>query len=287
MDSSTKLILGTVQFGLNYGVNNQSGQVSKESVETILSLASNKGIKILDTSSAYGTSEKVLGEVLNENDMKFRIISKYPRSSRSVKTIFEESLYTLNQKKLYGYLIHHFDFFRKKQEIWRDFLLLKEEGKVTKIGFSLYNVDELKFLLDRDIAFDILQFPYNIFDRQFEKFFPLLKERNVETHVRSVFLQGLFFKPLKNLEGKLLPLRKYVESLHSYCKVHCLKLEELALGYVYSSEYTNGVLIGVDTIEQLESNIKNLGYNISPKDIDFVRSIEIKEKELLSPVNWK
>lgn len=287
MDSSTKLILGTVQFGLNYGVNNQSGQVSKESVETILSLASNKGIKILDTSSAYGTSEKVLGEVLNENDMKFRIISKYPRSSRSVKTIFEESLYTLNQKKLYGYLIHHFDFFRKKQEIWRDFLLLKEEGKVTKIGFSLYNVDELKFLLDRDIAFDILQFPYNIFDRQFEKFFPLLKERNVETHVRSVFLQGLFFKPLKNLEGKLLPLRKYVESLHSYCKVHCLKIEELALGYVYSSEYTNGVLIGVDTIEQLESNIKNLGYNISPKDIDFVRSIEIKEKELLSHVNWK
>lgn len=287
MDSSTKLILGTVQFGLNYGVNNQSGQVSKESVETILSLASNKGIKILDTSSAYGTSEKVLGEVLNENDMKFRIISKYPRSSRSVKTIFEESLYTLNQKKLYGYLIHHFDFFRKKQEIWRDFLLLKEEGKVTNIGFSLYNVDELKFLLDRDIAFDILQFPYNIFDRQFEKFFPLLKERNVETHVRSVFLQGLFFKPLKNLEGKLLPLRKYVESLHSYCKVHCLKIEELALGYVYSSEYTNGVLIGVDTIEQLESNIKNLGYNISPKDIDFVRSIEIKEKELLSPVNWK
>ena len=287
MDSSTKLILGTVQFGLNYGVNNQSGQVSKESVETILSLASNKGIKILDTSSAYGTSEKVLGEVLNENDMKFRIISKYPRSSRSVKTIFEESLYTLNQKKLYGYLIHHFDFFRKKQEIWRDFLLLKEVGKVTKIGFSLYNVDELKFLLDRDIAFDILQFPYNIFDRQFEKFFPLLKERNVETHVRSVFLQGLFFKPLKNLEGKLLPLRKYVESLHSYCKVHCLKIEELALGYVYSSEYTNGVLIGVDTIEQLESNIKNLGYNISPKDIDFVRSIEIKEKELLSPVNWK
>ena len=171
--------------------------------------------------------------------------------------------------------------------ILNKFLLLKEEGKVTKIGFSLYNVDELKFLLDRDIAFDILQFPYNIFDRQFEKFFPLLKERNVETHVRSVFLQGLFFNPLKNLEGKLLPLRKYVESLHSYCKVHCLKIEELALGYVYSSEYTNGVLIGVDTIEQLESNIKNLGYNISPKDIDFVRSIEIKEKELLSPVNWK
>ena len=67
MDSSTKLILGTVQFGLNYGVNNQSGQVSKESVETILSLAGNKGIKILDTSSAYGASEKVLGEVLKEN----------------------------------------------------------------------------------------------------------------------------------------------------------------------------------------------------------------------------
>ena len=142
-------------------------------------------------------------------------------------------------------------------------------------------------MLDRDITFDILQFPYNIFDRQFEEFFPLLKERNVEIHVRSVFLQGLFFKPLKNFEGKLLPLRKYVESLHSYCKVHCLKIEELALGYVYSSEYTNGVLIGVDTKEQLESNIKNLGYNILLEDIDFVRSIEIKENELLSPVNWK
>ena len=80
MNYANKLVLGTVQFGLDYGVNNQSGQVQQSEVNKILQLAKESGIKKIDTSSAYGTSESVLGKSLSENNLQFHIISKYPQS---------------------------------------------------------------------------------------------------------------------------------------------------------------------------------------------------------------
>lgn len=286
-DNINKLVLGTVQFGLNYGINNSTGQILETEAHTILDHAYHSGIRVLDTSSAYGNSEIVLGNILKCNDLKFRIISKYPQSSYDVTTMFNRSLERLHMDKLYGYLIHHFEFYQSYPYIWDDIQYLKGIGKIQKIGFSLYNVEQLQYLLEKDIKFDLLQFPFNLFDRQFEPYLKMLKERGVEIHTRSVFLQGLFFKQGKMLKGKLAILNSYLIKLHEYCLLNSISLEKLALSFVTSNPYIDGVLIGVDNPEQLCANINALKYEICKQDIDFIHSIKVEDKNILNPVNWK
>ncbi|MFA5849834.1 MAG: aldo/keto reductase [Bacteroidales bacterium] len=282
-----KLVLGTVQFGTDYGINNVSGKVSLEEVESILRLADSSGIGMLDTSFSYGDSEIVLGKFTNRDYFNFNIVSKFPQNKGSVEDIFSQSLQRLNCDKLYGYLIHHFDYYRQNPEIWDSLRELKDLGKVKKIGFSLYTVEELDFLLDRKIQFDIIQVPYNIFDRQFESYFKELRQNGIEIHTRSVFMQGLFFKPIETLTGKLLTLKPYLKTLNAHCEYGPFTVEQLALGYVTGNPYVDGVLIGVDNVAQLKRNIENLKANITENEIEFIRSIVIKEKEMLNPTNWK
>ena len=164
---------------------------------------------------------------------------------------------------------------------------LKAEGKIVKIGFSLYNTDQLQYLLDNEVVFDVLQFPYNLFDRQFDTYLLYLKQCGVEIHTRSVFLQGLFFKNVRKLTDKLLPMKKYLEKLHEYCGISGISMEQLALNYVVSHPNIDGVLIGVDNCQQLQANVDALQNGLRQEDIDFISSINVSEKELLNPVNWK
>ncbi len=281
-----KIVLGTVQFGVKYGINNTSGQVTQEEVCKILDIASKAGIQTLDTSSGYGASETVLGKSLKETKTSFNIVSKYPRCEADVRTTFEKSITNLGVDSLYGYLVHHFDFYQEKPEQFDEMIALKKEGKIKKIGFSLYTVNQLQYLLDHDVDFDIVQFPYNIFDRQFEPFMPKLVDMGVEIHTRSAFLQGLFFKDTNTLPIKLLPLKPYLDNLHQYCQENDVTIEELAFGYVLANENVKGALIGVDNHNQLESNVRVAEKGLRKVDIDYIRSIDIKEKELLNPVNW-
>lgn len=283
---NNKLVLGTVQFGVNYGINNTSGQVSLEEVCKILKIAEEKGIKTLDTSSGYGISEIILGQAIKETNTAFNIVSKYPRSNESVRSTFEESISNLGVDSLYGYLVHHFEFYQEKPEIFNEMTDLKNEGKIKKVGFSLYNIEQLQYLLDKGVEFDILQFPYNIFDKQFEPYMPKLVEMGVEIHTRSAFLQGLFFKDTNALPEKLKPLKNYLEELHSYCANKGLTVEQLALGYVLVNPNVNGGLIGIDNHEQLVANLKVASVKLSQEDIDYISNIDIKEKALLNPVNW-
>jgi len=282
-----KIVLGTVQFGIDYGINNISGKVHPTEVCSILDLANRSGIKILDTSYAYGESELVLGKCLNDKLLNFKIISKFPQCTKSVDEIFEETLIRLKTSHLYGYLVHHFNFYLEHPEIWESFKKLKDKGQVEKIGFSIYSSLELEYLLEHNIQFDLIQFPYNIFDRQFDPYLGILKKNNVEVHTRSVFLQGLFFKDVDALSERLLPLKPYLALIHSYCDKNTLSIEQLALNWVLSKPEIDGVLIGVDNIGQLTDDIKMANGNIGQNDIDFIESIQVKEKELLNPVNWK
>ena len=283
----SKIVLGTVQFGTNYGINNASGQVTQEEVCTILTIAAKNGIKTLDTSSAYGTSEQALGNALKKMDLNFNIVSKYPKSDVGVCDTFMKSLNNLGVKSLYGYLEHHFEFYQEHPETFDEMRKLKEEGFIEKIGFSLYNPQQLQYLYDNKVQFDILQFPYNIFDRQFEPYMEQLCKDNVEVHTRSAFLQGLFFKDTATLPKKLVPLKGYLDKLHQYCEINNLAVECLALGYVLHNAHVQGALIGVDNHHQLENNLKVASVKLTDESIEFIKSIDIKEKELLNPVNWK
>ena len=159
-----KLVLGTVQFGLQYGVNS-AGRPSQETVKSILNKAAKGGITTLDTSSAYGNSEEVLGESIAPSEL-FNIVSKYPKGETRVGEMFSGSLKRLKVDRLYGYLLHHFEVYKNNPAVWDEFVALKESGKVQKIGFSLYTPEELEFIQKNGSPFDLIQVPFNIFDKK-------------------------------------------------------------------------------------------------------------------------
>src|SRR5260370_40347080 len=102
-----------------------------------------------------------------------------------VESFLEVSLLRLGIKHLYGYLLHRCSDIFYNRELAIELSRLKRKGFVEKIGFSLYSPDELILLIDRGIDFDIIQVPYSIFDRRFEKYFDLLKKKGKEIQVRS------------------------------------------------------------------------------------------------------
>ena len=274
-----KLVLGTVQFGLQYGVNS-AGRPSGDAVRSILAEAARGGISTLDTSSAYGNSEEILGESITP-DEHFKIVSKYPKGETPVGEMFNSSLTRLKVERLYGYLLHHFEVFRNNPRVWDEFRALKESGRVQKIGFSLYSPEELEFILDRKSPFDLLQVPFNIFDKKFLPYMKVLHEQGVEIHVRSTFLQGLFFKDREALPEKLQPMKKYLLMLDELSRESGLSISEIALNHNLHNPYIDGVLIGVDNVQQLKTNIEAISDAVV--DVDII----VKEKELLNPVNWK
>ncbi|MBR4793258.1 MAG: aldo/keto reductase [Bacteroidaceae bacterium] len=273
-----KLVLGTVQFGLQYGVNS-AGRPSQEAVKIILNAAAEGGITTLDTSSAYGNSEEVLGDSI-ATPKQFQIVSKYPNGEVPVSEMFNSSLKRLKINQLYGYLLHHFEVFKNNPKVWNEFIALKESGKVQKIGFSLYNPEELEFILKNESPFDLIQVPFNIFDKKFLPYMKDLHDKGVEIHVRSTFLQGLFFKDRKALPEKLEPMKKYLIQLDEFSDKSELSISEIALNYNLQNPYIDGVLIGVDNVEQLQMNLNSV--KDTPIDIE----IEVKEQELLNPSNW-
>ena len=274
-----KLVLGTVQFGLQYGVNS-AGRPSQEAVKSILKEAAIGGITTLDTSSAYGNSEEVLGESI-ATPGQFKIVSKYPKGEIPVSEMFNNSLKRLKVDHLYGYLLHHFEVYKNNPKVWDDFIALKESGSVLKIGFSLYTPEELEFILKNGSPFDLIQVPFNIFDKKFLPYMKELHEKGVEIHVRSTFLQGLFFKDRNALPEKLQPMKKYLLQLDEFSQKSGLSVSEIALNYNLQNPYIDGVLIGVDNVEQLQMNLESV------KEIPISIEIDVKEQELLNPVNWK
>lgn len=278
MKNIDKLVLGTVQFGCQYGINS-AGRPSREMVSEILAEANKAGITKLDTSSAYGDSEQVLGECI-PSGAKFEIVSKLPKGIGPINDAIDGSLNRLRSRKLYGYLLHHFELYKDTPSLWDDFKRLKEEGKVGKIGFSLYSPQELELILQNNVQFDLLQVPHNIFDKKFDPYLKELADAGIEIHVRSTFLQGLFFKDRETLPEKMMPLKKYLLELDDYSKEQGISISELALNYNIQNPYIHGVLIGVDDVEQLKMNIDS----ISEKKVNL--DITVKEQELLNPINW-
>ncbi len=281
-----KICLGTAQFGLDYGINNTRGKIPKNEVFKILEYALQNGIEFIDTAYAYGDSEKVLGDFIknNPNGKKFKIISKIPNVENIDKAI-EETFTNLSVDKLYGYLVHNFNSFLENTKIFDTLLSLKHMGKVEKIGFSLYYPEE--YYKIKDLEIDILQIPYSIFDQRFCNFFEEFKDKKIEVHARSVFLQGLIFKKPEELKGKFSKLKDKLLYINFLSKELDIPLNAIFLNFVLMNENLDKVVIGVDSLENLKENIDSLKFH---KDIVkiFSKIIELREtdEEIIIPTKW-
>lgn len=284
-----KIAIGTAQFGMDYGINNRTGQVSKSEAERILLQASEAGIDTLDTASAYGNSEETIGSALGAKKLFFKIVTKLPPevSTNNLQSAVQNSLEKLKVESIYAVLFHHSKTFFQNERIWEQLANERIEGRVKKIGFSLYEPEELELLFKSKISFDIIQVPYNVLNRKFEDYFGELKNRNVEIHVRSVFLQGLFFLPDNALPTKLYPLKKVLDQFKEILKAYQLNTHEGALQFVGLNPYINRMVLGMETAEQLSNNIESAILTINPSFMDDVRLLKVSNPELLNPVNWK
>ena len=281
-----KITLGTVQFGVQYGISNTHGVPSDIELESIFSVARELGIEQLDTAKAYGNAEERIGKLSNS---KFDIITKFPTvdTEKDLEIALSESLQNLSVNSIYGYLAHNADVLIQNPSLWKNLLEAKQEGKIKKIGYSLYIPKQLERLLDLNCIPDLVQLPYSILDRKFENQLSILKQLGTEVHVRSVFLQGLYFMNPNNLPEKLQPLQYSLVELKNLCIENNVSVGEVALNYVISNPNIDKLVIGIETAEQLRENI-NLVTNWKSNKVLFskIEAIEIKDKSLLNPVNW-
>lgn len=283
----SKIVLGTVQFGIDYGINNQSGRVSEQNVFSILDYANTHEIDMLDTAPVYGDSEQVLGRYLKQKN-SFKIISKIPRHINHVIDAYNSSIKNLSIHQLYGYLFHSYDTFIENPQLYDQLLALKTQGKIKKIGFSLYYPNELDYLLDHRIEFDLIQIPYNIFDQRFQAYFKILKEKNVEIHVRSIFLQGLFFKDPNTLSDHFSTVKEKLLNLHKFSKINKIPLNALCLLFGCSNQSIDKVVLGVDSIANLMENIAINEYQkIFTKIKDDLLNLSLDDENILLPFKWK
>jgi len=285
-----RIALGTAQLGMKYGVSNRAGKVSRKDAFGILEYAGKKGIDTLDTAYSYGDSEEVIGDFIAGSNAPFNVVSKLPDLGNDTvrgEEYCRQSLKRLKQKNIYGYLIHSFENLIRRNEIWAEMEFLKSKGLVKKIGFSLYMPEELEFLMNNNINFDIIQAPYNIFDRRFEKYFGVLKERGAEVHARSVFLQGLFFLDEDKIGSNFNPAKDAMERLHSVSSDRGISVHSLCLCFVLLNSFVDKAVIGVDSVEQLEEDISSLNDINRVKDIlDILRTFEFHNEEIILPHKW-
>ena len=290
---NSKLILGTVQFGLNYGINNTIGKMSEDKVFELLENAYDLGIKTLDTAESYGNAHSVISNFHKQSKKRFNIISKYSSTNFDYPIDLVERIQVhcsnFDINYLEGYMFHSYSDFKMTINNEPNILdNIKNSGLVKKIGVSVYSNDEIEDLLNfKNI--NLIQLPFNLFDNEYQRkeILEKAKKRNIEIHTRSAFLQGLFFKDVNTLQKNLLPLKKDLNDLSLLSKKSNIALAELALNYPLSKSYIDKVLIGVDSLEQLKNNIKATENEFDKFIYEKVDCIQIENTKLLNPSNWK
>lgn len=283
-----KIILGTAQLGLDYGINNSAGKPSIEVGNSILKEAFKNRIQTLDTAEAYGNSEELIGNYHKKCSEKFSVITKFHvhEGTKASETI-DCALSRLGVDSIKTLFFHSFNDYHSNPSILKELAKEVAKGRIGELGVSVYSNDEIEALLQvEDIK--VIQAPFNLLDNHNKRaeVFHRAKLSGKKVHVRSIFLQGLFFMPLNRLPQKLFPLKPSLEQIRQITKKTGISMTALALKYVLSKDYIDGVLIGVDSVSQLSENLNSIEKDVSDKILSQIDMIFVQQQNLLNPTNW-
>lgn len=297
---TNKLVLGTAQLGLNYGIANKSGKPAENKVFEIMKYAVENGMSYFDTAYNYGNSEIVIGKFLNiygAYKNKIKIITKMVSlkeeklDEKNINNLFFESLHRLGQDSIYCYMVHDFNDIKNNcDEIAHSFTKLKKEGYIKKVGVSVYDEFQIDYLL-KNFEFDVIQLPINVFDQRLLENGSLikLKKKHIEIYARSVFLQGLIFLTYNTLPLSLKKVNNYIEKLNAISLKYNLTKEEIALLFIDSINEIDKIVIGVEKIGQLQRNVKILTKSESFNKIKTLINFKdyfIKDLNVIDPRRW-
>jgi uncharacterized protein len=284
-----RFILGTVQLGLPYGVNNNGSKLSEDAAFEILDAAFANKVHILDTADAYGDAQYIIGKYIKSTGRNFLINTKFKvHGDVSITKQLEHSLHQLNSNTVHTYFYHRFEEMIDVPSSLQELSILKEKGLIKKIGVSIYTNDEFIACIESSII-DVIQLPFNLLDN-FGRRGELLKEakqRGKEIQVRSVFLQGLFFKNPDSFSEILQPLKQPISCLQKLAIDKNVSMHDLALSYALVKNEIDYIIIGVDSVQQLQYNLKASTGILDNELEHMIDSIKVQKEELLYPYNWK
>ena len=286
---SKRLALGTVQFGLPYGIANRSGQVSQIEMEAILTEAWEAGIDTLDTAIAYGNSEERLGEI---GVGQWKLVSKLPEIPENCKDVagwvenmVTGSLERLKIPRLYGLLLHRPEQLLSSQgeALYATLKKLQDQKLVQKIGISIYGPSELD-KLGPTYQFDLVQAPLNVLDRRMIDSGWLLRLRNAETeiHTRSVFLQGLLLMVSEKRPKEFGKWKSTFDRWDRWLMDQEIEPVQACLASVFAQPEVDRIVIGTDSLEHLQGILANTGglVELPPK------SLMSEDLDLINPSRW-
>jgi aryl-alcohol dehydrogenase-like predicted oxidoreductase len=287
----SKVIVGTAQFGLPYGVANSAGVLSHEESCGIMQMASESGVVRLDTAQAYGTSERVIGSF---NEARFEVATKigpFPDVQASwanwLSDRVRSSKANVAPHELSTLLFHDTTQFSNES---RDKALLAlrvacNEFPELVFGASIYDPIEWEQLKDVS-ELNVFQVPFNVFDRRFETSGAIKEmfQMGKVVHVRSAFLQGLLLMDPDNLNPYFSRWAQLLKKWQSHCIKNNQSIIGAAAGFALRTPFVNGVIFGFDSRSQLEELIAELRSS-SLEEFDYPDFGELPG-DLLDPRRW-
>lgn len=288
----SELTLGTAQLGMEYGINNVTGRLTKDEAISLLDKAVRLGITSFDTAQAYGDSEDILGEFfsMKGNPEGLCVITKiHPVLTEwlDVKVKLLQSLTKIKPCKIV--LIHKFEHINAS---WYQELVKTVRSFNKLFGVSIYTAEEAEFALCQE-EIDVIQVPFNLLDNKMLEidFFDRASKLGKHVLIRSVFLQGLLHMPIEKLPSKLRVFQRPLELIHNLCRKYECTLTRLAIDYVRLYAKNASLIIGVDNIYQMEE-VANI-FQTGPVFIDehdltaiFQSYYDLEPKYLLNPSAW-
>ncbi len=289
--------LGTVQFGLDYGVSNTQGITPVKEVKDILMFAWENNITVFDTAASYGMSEEVIGQSIPEG-MYFKIVTKTPlfkkeridkADAKRLDETFLHSLKRMKQSAVYGLLVHHANdlLVPGGAYLWQAMEALKEAGLVKKIGVSVYSPREIEELSEK-YQLDLIQVPVNVFDQRMIKggYLRHLKDLGIEIHSRSAFLQGLLLMTPEALSPYFDPIRPMMMQYYRAIQDHGISPLSTALGFIYQQQEIDHIIVGVNNQAHLEEII-NAVHNIDTLHNFNFSAYAVHEESMINPALWR
>jgi len=263
-----ELCLGTVQFGMDYGVGKRKKPSMQEAIQ-MLDYATQNGITNIDTAAAYGTAEDVVGEFLARKTItrdKLFLISKFPPNlldeiepkdyKKTINECLLKSLKRLHTDYLDSYIFHS-SCYAFDEEKLETLYKIKKEGRIRHCGISVYYPEEAKICIESPYV-DFIQLPSSLFDQRMLRsgIFELADQnKNTQIHSRSAFIQGLLLMNKKEVPDYLKSAIPLINKMEVICKAYSISKLKLAMLFVKQFSAISHLVFGVHDIEQLKEDI--------------------------------
>ena len=290
-----KLIIGTANFGLRYGIANDK-KLTHDEAFAILDYACAQGIQWIDTASAYGDAEQVVGDFFATRGKTLKVIGKLPAkdylNAQAVEDEIYGSLKNMNIASFDALLIHSFDTYTLYgNKIIPVLKSLCRDGIIENYGISVYHPEEVAEIALKTRDKLVIEFPLNLFDQRFLKgdLMQDIKNRGWRFFARSVFLQGLFFLSDDALQGRFEQVKGKVREIRELSSAYGIRPECLALLFAASQPWVDGVVAGVDSVKQLIGNhecfrAEHTGSYAAMESS--LSGLAVNDEEIILPYKW-